>query len=211
MTPLYLPYPDTGATYDPPPDLALIDLSGVPKSSAGWECEIYNSNSYHIPIAYAVTPPYFVLKNDGWYVQQAFIDNVEITSGFIGERFVNEQRNGFTPLDPTFSITVGADIFPWTLIDGAQRQEFALDNLSQEIFCPLYATVPFQSPNFSLPLAEWTLQHLYPPVDQNFYIYETWQDPLFTLGLWERRPVPKGPGCAVLSTIGKLLIAMEGS
>jgi hypothetical protein len=218
MEPLFLPYPDTGATYDPPPDLATISLDGVPITSPGWECEIYNATSYHIPIAYAVSPPVFVLKGGIWYVQQAFIDNVSIEHGFSGPVFRPERSDGILVGDPIFSITVGPDVFQWTLIDGGERQKEG-EHTSDSFLCPFneFEGFPFQSPNFSLPIFEWEYRNMLPSTDipptvENVELFEYtyWQTATYTLGLWERRPLTKGAGCSALSTIGKILIAIEG-
>jgi hypothetical protein len=217
MEPLFLPYPDADATFDPPPDLESINLDGVPITSPGWECEIYNATSYHIPIAYAISQPFFVLRGAYWYVQQIFISNVEIVSGFDGPLYVPEFRNGLILGDPTFSISVGADDFPaWHLIDGTQRQKSS-PHISRVVVCPHYeediedGIVKFQSPNFELPLAEWEARNLYPPPGIAIFDFETWQTADYQIGLWERPPAGKGPGCSALATIGKILIATEGS
>jgi hypothetical protein len=212
MEPLYLPYPDTGATYDPPPDLATISLDGVPIKSKDWECEIYNGTSYHIPIAYAVSPPVFVLKEGFWYVQQAFVDNVSIETGFIGPIFRPEQSDGIIVGDPIFSVTIGADEFPWTLIDGGERQKEG-DHVSHFIECPYNELegYPFQSPNFTLPLMGWEARHMLPPFGPVTFDFLTWQTATYALGLWERRPLTKGAGCSALSTIGKILLSIEGT
>jgi hypothetical protein len=179
-----------------------------------WECEIYNATSYHIPIAYAISPPVFVLKGGVWYVQQAFLDNVQIEHGFSGPVYRPEESDGILVGDPIFSITVGADVFPWTLIDGGERQKVG-DHFSLSMLCPYNELegYPFQSPNFTLPIMDWEMRNMlsneYPPTAELFE-FETWQTATYTLGLWERRPLTKGVGCSALSSIGKMLIAIEG-
>jgi hypothetical protein len=176
-----------------------------------WECEIYNATSYHIPIAYAISPPVFVLKGGVWYVQQAFVNNVAIETGFSGPVYRPEESDGILGGDPTFSITVGADGFPWTLVDGGERQKEG-DHISTFGLCPYNELegYPFQSPNFFLPLMDWEARNMLPPPIPELFEFETWQTATYTLGLWERRPLTKGAGCSALSSIGKMLIAIEG-